>query len=124
MIPPWCAEFVGTRYVEGGYQRNNEGYDCWGLIRAVYQYAYGIDVDDWDIEVAKGVWQPLGPHAQAKEGDMLVFTPDGVNHHVGLVVEPGRMIHAAESLGQILIEPYKSTLWKLQHKRTYRHTSL
>ncbi len=123
MIPAWCAEFVGTRYVEGGCERNNHGYDCWGLIRAVYQYAYNISVDEWDIEVGKCVWLPLSPNEREKEGDMLVFTPDGVSHHVGLVVEPGRMIHAAESLGQVLIEPYKSTLWKTQHKRTYRHMS-
>ena len=121
MIPAWCAEFVGTRYREGGYERNNDGYDCWGLVRAVYAYAYGIEVADWSKEVTESNWRLLAPHAPEKEGDLLVFTPDGKNHHVGLVAEPGRMIHAAESLGQILIECYKIPIWKTQHKRTYRH---
>ena len=124
MIPAWCAEFVGSRYKVGGCKRNNEGYDCWGLVMAVYDHAYGIEVLDWSNEVTGSNWSLIGPHALEQEGDLLVFTPDGVCHHVGLVVEPGRMIHAAESLGQILIEPYKTSLWKTQHKRTYRHRAL
>ncbi len=121
MTPTWCVEFVGMPYREGGYRRNNDGYDCWGLIRAVYGHVYGIEVLEWDIEVSRGCWAHLGQLERPQEGDLLLFSPDGMNHHVGLVADPGRMLHAAESLGQVIIEPYTSGLWKTQHKRTYRH---
>ena len=104
-------DFVGIPYVEGG--RTRDGYDCYGLVAAVYRAAYGIELPDWHAEAA-------GPQAASRaisaalrgeahggramrvkapaDFDIAVVGSTERPHHVGVFIFSG-VLHAAKAFG-------------------------
>lgn len=113
-------EYVGLPYVRGG--RDRSGIDCWGLVRLVHAEQYGNELpsfaDAYDLATErdrlaeliaqqKEAWHPV---AEPRAGDVIVLRIEGAESHLGLVVEPGRMLHALSGAGSV-IEPYASAKW-------------
>lgn len=94
-----AREHLGLPYLWGGV--TPLGFDCSGLVHFVWR---GV-----------GVVVPRDAHAQAasarpvaldavQPGDLYFFArPDQRVHHVGIVVAPGRMVHAPET-GALLVD--------------------
>ena len=94
---------VGIPFRDGG-RTPEEGFDCWGLVRYLYQQRgvelplYLIDPQDRDavnaemmMEAAR-CWQQVSPPAI---GDVVLLElAEGVPNHVGIYIGGGDFIHA------------------------------
>jgi cell wall-associated NlpC family hydrolase len=81
---------LGKPYVWGA--EGPGAFDCSGLTMRAYQFA-GIAIP----RVAADQWRrgPSVPHGQEQPGDLVFMRPEPSGPgHVGIVVEPGQMIHA------------------------------
>ncbi len=105
----WSAAFIGIPEVPLG--RSRAGADCWGLAVLVYGAMHRIalpsfaeDYGDPDnFQAANAIiagrlsadpWTRLSPQAgPPQEFDLAVFARGRLDSHIGIVVEPGTMLH-------------------------------
>lgn len=131
----WSRDYVGLPWRFAG--RSRDGIDCWGLLWLIYRDVLKIDVASYERETLdapereqiaalltedrnKSPWR----HAeQEQQFDMVVFRRGGIESHVGIVVEPGRMIHILHG-GESSIERFDRGRWKPKLVGLHRHESL
>ena len=127
------ANYVGIPYQLHGTTR--EGIDCWGLPRLWYLEQYGIDLPSFgdrygreldDAERAhiagvirgeSGQWRRVTQGEQ--RGDLVLFRVMGEESHLGVVVEPGRFLHARKGVDSC-VERYDSPTWARRVAGFYR----
>lgn len=104
------GKFFGLRYRLGGDGR--EGFDCSGLVRRIYEDAFGIRIPRSSIELSRfDHLQPVSPE-ELKPGDLVFFGPNRKRvNHVGLYLAGGRFLHAARSEG-VTISSLEDQYWK------------
>jgi len=132
----WSAGFVGIPFSELG--RTREGADCWGLACVVYRERLGVDLPEYQgayVSVserqeiaaliarvtATSAWRTV--KAAHRPFDICVFRRGRLGSHIGVVIEPGRMLHMVED-GQSRIEDYRSPRWAAKLAGVYRHRIL
>lgn len=128
----WCAPYIGIPFVEHG--RDRGGCDCWGLVRLVYAERLGVELpaysgdykDTRDGESISGLcrserrrWQTVGIE---RPMDVICLRVRGLPWHVGLVAEPGRMLHVIRGAAAC-IEDYTRPLWARRVEGIYRWLS-
>ncbi|WP_440411161.1 NlpC/P60 family protein [Neorhizobium petrolearium] len=132
----WTDNYIGLPYTEFGRTREN-GCDCWGLAKVIYQEELGISLPDYlgysSIEelaelaaviagaVISPLWVPVTGKAVAF--DIAVFRRGRLDTHVGIVVRPGLMIHIARD-DCAKIERYHVGAWSHRFTGAYRHVDL
>ena len=109
----WLNDYVGLPYVSVG--RDNNGVDCYGLIKLVYSREYGLDLPDWapnqhfDLKdrgntiesiVTGGDFEPT---EHPSDGDIAVCYRTKQAFHLGLYYGGG-VLHAADGIG-VIYEP-------------------
>jgi cell wall-associated NlpC family hydrolase len=111
----WINDYVGTPHKTNG--RDRAGWDCWGLMRAVWREQKGIDLPDFTaphdatfIEAVEAVgkfyerWPTVAPAVQVEAGadwDFVVVLRRGVLAlHMGLVINRG-VLHSANARGTV-----------------------
>lgn len=116
-----ASKYVGLPWADGG--RGPEYFDCYGLVRWVYLYEYGIELPSLSEEYSSALEKEevsaivnsepwfAEPTNEPKEGDVVVLRVKGESAHIGLVVEPGRMLHTRFNTGSI-IESYGGIVWR------------
>lgn len=125
--------FVGLSYVDRG--RSFDGVDCYGLLRLVYSEMLGIELPSYHDQYATSadrkalgslIAGELDPWTEVAAGDErgldAVLMRSGRDvMHIGLVAQPGRLLHIEEGATS-RIEPYRSG--KLRHRVIgfYRYT--
>jgi sulfur carrier protein ThiS len=129
----WHNKYIGIPYQEKG-RTAEEGLDCWGLVRLVYDKEFDITLPSYveayeaeDIEktaelisIHKEGWEPVElPQA----GDVVLFSICGQEGHVGIVVRPGLFLHVIEGQASV-IESYTSAKWKKRVVGTFRYNEL
>lgn len=107
----WINDYVGVPYLVNG--RATTGWDCWGLVKAVYHDQLGIELPDW----RRGAPYDLGAHIRGMSAAFetmkaralaeLVPAPEpwavgfiarhNRPHHVGVAMAGG-VLHCAEFL--------------------------
>lgn len=94
-----ARQHLGLPYLWGGLTPH--GLDCSGLVHHTWR-RFGVIVPrDAHAQSAGGVAVPVDA---VQPGDLYFFAhPGRTIHHVGIVVRPGRMVHASET-GGILVE--------------------
>ncbi len=98
---------IGTPYRWGGASPA-EGFDCSGLV----QYAHGSAgvrvprVAAAQLEAA----QTVGREG-ARPGDLVFFKVGASDYHVGILVEPGRFVHAPRSGKEVRLSALDSSYW-------------
>jgi|APCry1669192522_1035417.scaffolds.fasta_scaffold01536_2 cell wall-associated NlpC family hydrolase len=133
----WTRGLIGLPWQFAG--RSRDGVDCWGLLWLVYRDVLGIDVASYAQEtldepereqiaalmageLVKTPWVDV-PIGQEREFDMAVFKRAGIDSHVGIVVEPGRMLHITHD-SETRVERYDSGRWKPKLIALHRHIGL
>lgn len=129
------TRYIGLPFAARG--RNHTGVDCWGLVRLILAEQYGVKVPSWHtdysdphdsssvgpliraqlpnwIEVSKGSERP---------GDVLLLRSGFDVGHVGMVIQPGLMIHIEEGINAT-VERYNSLLWRRRVAGFFRHREL
>ena len=110
------ADLIGIPFVDGG--RTREGLDCWAVVLECYRRAgvllkdpfaskrqadilpmQGEDVDRWIAEQFDH-WERIDTPGI---GSVVAFRDvDGAAVHVGVVVEPGKFLHALKRTGVVV----------------------
>ncbi|WP_251862466.1 SH3 domain-containing protein [Clostridium sp. Marseille-Q2269] len=107
-VVSYAMQFKGTPYVWGG--TTPKGFDCSGFVQYVYRNAAGIQLArDTYGQVNEGV---AVSRDQLQPGD-LVFPSD---HHVGIYIGGGQMIHSPKSGDVVKI----SSIWSFYAGRRIR----
>jgi cell wall-associated NlpC family hydrolase len=114
--------FVGIPYRDHG--RGFDGCDCWGLVRLVFRETRGVDLPSFAdgyvcASDAKAVadliagrlqpWDELPPGVETT-GDVLLMRRGSSACHVGLVVEPGKVLHVSADSIASRVERYRNGL--------------
>jgi cell wall-associated NlpC family hydrolase len=78
------------------------GYDCSGLVLHLWRQLGHVVARDAYAQAELSTPVPLGAE---RSGDLYFFAHPGRRiHHVGIVVAPGRMVHASETGGALVEE--------------------
>lgn len=128
----WWNNYVGLPFAALG--RDRLGCDCWGLVRMVCETEFGVHLPDYGdgyedpydrdkvaahIERTKADFVAVEP-GQEKEGDLVALFVSGKPWHVGIVTEPGSMLHLMEGT-QATVEQYTSRRWSHRVEGFYRY---
>ena len=106
-----AMHFLGVPYRRGG-NTADEGFDCSGFTRHVFENSIGLVLPRRADEQAR-----LGALAQVqreelKPGDLVFFnTMRRAFSHVGIYVGEGKFIHAPRTGGQVRIEDMRQAYW-------------
>ncbi|MEO7129758.1 MAG: C40 family peptidase, partial [Dermatophilaceae bacterium] len=94
-----AREHLGLAYLWGGV--TPAGLDCSGLVLHTWRRLGVIVARDAYAQAASSI--PVPTH-RVRAGDLYFFAHEGRRiHHVGIVVEPGWMLHASET-GRFVVE--------------------
>lgn len=100
----YAEQFIGTPYVWGGNSLT-EGVDCSGYTKQCFQNVLGITLYRQSFQQATQGTEI--PFSQAKPGDLLFYADaTGTINHVVFYLGDGKILHAAQSLGQVTISKY------------------
>lgn len=132
----WSNSYIGLPWLDRG--RTREGVDCWGLIRLPFMDVHGIELPSYlelyataqeSAEIAAAMdrrnappWLPVIT-GQEQSFDVGVFRKGQFECHVGLVVEPGLMLHI-ETDGQSHVARYREQPWRNKLIGFNRHEAL
>lgn len=133
----WSRDYVGLPWQFAG--RSRDGVDCWGLLWLVYRDVVDIQIASYAQEttdapereqiaslmvgeLGKSPWVDIHP-GQEREFDMAVFKRAGIDSHVGVVVEPGRMLHITNGT-ESRVERFDQGRWKSKLIAVHRHGSI
>lgn len=97
----WINEYVGVPYKPGGATR--EGYDCWGLVRAVYREQLGIELPDWSWDEPFGLSAKLAAIGAALADVARIGLAhelaDAEPYAIALIVQGARPHHVGVAAG-------------------------
>lgn len=131
----WSNQYVSppVEFEDGG--RDTTGWDCWGLVRWVYQHELGIELPSHDaeydsvdggpalmrvFEAEREAWSEV---TDPQPFDAAWIAIAGRECHVGLIVEPGLLLHVLDRAGTRLVRT-ESPLWKRRIRGYYRHRAM
>lgn len=128
--------------------RDQDGWDCWGLVLVAFAREAGIVLPAWDTvpsdpcaarddamaaEAARPIWRRLSSDEPHRPLDVLLFARSGDGSgrldHCGVVLSPGFFLHACEGRGT-LVDPYarekdrRGTIWGRVLVSVHRHVDL
>lgn len=128
----WSTRFVGLPWADRG--RDRAGCDCWGLVRLVYADVLGISlptyVDDYPSteelreidELIRGALG-AGPWIEitdVREFDVVLFGVGRFDSHIGVMVDPRRMLHMM-GRDAAKIEAIDTSVWSRRRRGVWRH---
>lgn len=125
-------DYVGIPYKLHG--RDEDGLDCWGLVRLIYKEQKDIDLPSFSEEYLNSddVRYNEEVIARHKEGwslsneytvgDVALFRINGSESHVGVIIDDNKFIHAREG-NSVTIEKLDSVQWRRRLVGVYKYTS-
>ncbi len=133
-LPSWLGDFIGIPYVVGG--RSMDAADCWGLFSLVHK-KMGTNLPDYNgpewstlrseqkaLGIAALNYAHIFTEINAGEEqflDGILFRMAGIPIHLGLVVEPGIMLHTEMGTDSCLVSYKNDILWTNRIIGYYRH---
>lgn len=114
------CDLIGVPFVDGG--RGPDGYDCWGLVREVYN-RLGVELQDYKMSCydAAGFHEraeaerPRWMRHELKDAPVPAVVAIRLNSpnisHVGVYIGDGKFLHTREKTG-VCIERMDSPVWR------------
>jgi cell wall-associated NlpC family hydrolase len=99
---------IGTPYVYGG-TRPGEGLDCSGLTYYAHTVA-GLPIPRHSVHQLQAS-RPIDG-AAPRAGDMVFFKTGPGQHHVGLMVDSERFVHASTSRQEVRLDRLDTPYWR------------
>jgi cell wall-associated NlpC family hydrolase len=99
---------IGTPYVYGG-TRPGEGLDCSGLTYYAHTVA-GVAIPRHSVHQLQASNPIRG--GSPRPGDMVFFKTGPGQHHVGLMVDSERFVHASTSRQEVRLDRLDSPYWR------------
>lgn len=107
----WAGNYIGKPWVNGG--AGPDGYDCWGLVRAVHADVFGCAIGAIDVDAASALsvrrafqrtdeyerWTEIDA-GSASDGDVVLMSQARYPHHVGVIAGDG-VLHSVEGAGVV-----------------------
>lgn len=111
----WAGRYVGKPFAYGG--RGPAEFDCWGLVKDVYDTELGVELPDYgEISadhlraIVKAItighdgdsWMPV---RDPQEYDVCVMRLHGstLTGHVGVLIDTGWMLHIEEASHAVIV---------------------
>ncbi|MEN9544184.1 MAG: hypothetical protein RLZZ598_1017 [Pseudomonadota bacterium] len=106
-----AMNFLGVRYRRGG-QSAEQGFDCSGFTRHVFEASVGLVLPRRSKEQASTPGWLKVERAELKPGDLVFFnTLRSTFSHVGIYVGDDKFIHAPRTGGQVRVEDMRASYW-------------
>jgi len=106
-----AMNFLGVPYHRGG-QTVEQGFDCSGLTRKVFETSLGLVLPRRADEQAKAAGLVAIRREELRPGDLVFFnTLRRTFSHVGIYIGDGKFIHAPRTGAQVRIEDLRFVYW-------------
>ena len=106
-----AMNFLGVRYRRGG-NSVDQGFDCSGFTRYVFENSLGLVLPRRADQQAKDSSLQSVKPAELKPGDLVFFnTMRRAFSHVGIYVGEGKFIHAPRTGGEVRIDDMRQAYW-------------
>jgi cell wall-associated NlpC family hydrolase len=106
-----AMNFLGVRYRRGGNSAE-QGFDCSGFTRYVFEHSLGLVLPRRADQQAKDSTLLAVKKEELKPGDLVFFnTMRRAFSHVGIYVGEGKFIHAPRAGGEVRIEDMRQAYW-------------
>ena len=106
-----AMNFLGVRYRRGGTSAE-QGFDCSGFTRYVFEHSLGLVLPRRAEQQAKDSTLQAVKKDELKPGDLVFFnTMRRAFSHVGIYVGEGKFIHSPRAGGEVRIEDMRQTYW-------------
>lgn len=104
-------KYIGIKYNWGGTSEQT-GFDCSGLVKAVFQNSIGMTLPRTAIEMSK-VGQKIPSMDSLKPGDLVFFNTMKRNFsHVGIYVGDNKFLHSPRKGATVRVEEIGASYWK------------
>ncbi|WP_428414733.1 C40 family peptidase [Methylibium sp.] len=110
-----AMNFLGVRYRRGG-ETAEQGFDCSGFTRHVFESSVGLVLPRRSNEQAKAPGLLNVNREELKPGDLVFFnTLRTAFSHVGIYVGDGKFIHAPRTGGKVRVEDMRIAYWSKRY---------
>jgi cell wall-associated NlpC family hydrolase len=115
-----AMHFLGVPYRRGG-NSEEDGFDCSGFTRHVFEHSIGLVLPRRADEQARlGLLQQVR-REELKPGDLVFFnTMRRAFSHVGIYVGDGKFIHAPRSGAKVRVEDMRTAYWQKRYNGARR----
>jgi len=109
----------------------HEEKNCWQIVQEFYRLAFGVQLktyfDGADISsnhnIKSLIYSNMGdfesvPFTDAKDGDIVLLRIWGVESHIGVLIEGGKILHSLKGHGCVVDRVHK---WSGMIVGFYRH---
>ncbi|WP_428423000.1 C40 family peptidase [Methylibium sp.] len=115
-----AMNFLGVRYRRGG-ETAEQGFDCSGFTRHVFEASVGLVLPRRSNEQAKAPGLLDVNRDELKPGDLVFFnTLRTAFSHVGIYVGDGKFIHAPRTGGKVRVEDMRVAYWSKRYNGARR----
>jgi cell wall-associated NlpC family hydrolase len=106
-----AMNFIGVRYRRGG-QSAEQGFDCSGFTRYVFEHSVGLVLPRRAVEQAHAPGLLAISRDQLKPGDLVFFnTLRSTFSHVGIYIGDGKFIHSPRTGEEVRVEDMRVSYW-------------
>jgi cell wall-associated NlpC family hydrolase len=106
-----AMNFLGVPYKRGG-NSSDDGFDCSGFTRHIYESTLGLVLPRRVDDQAKAAGFSVVKRDELQPGDLVFFnTLRRTFSHVGIYVGEGKFIHAPRSGGEVRVESMGVRYW-------------
>jgi len=106
-----AMNFLGVPYRLGGSSAE-QGFDCSGFTRYVFEHSIGLVLPRRAHEQATQAGLATVARHELRPGDLVFFnTMRRAFSHVGIYIGDGRFIHAPASGGEVRVEDMRAAYW-------------
>jgi cell wall-associated NlpC family hydrolase len=106
-----AMNFIGVRYRRGGTSVE-EGFDCSGFTRHIFENSIGLVLPRRADEQANAPGLLKISESDLKPGDLVFFnTLRHTFSHVGIYVGDGKFIHSPRAGGEVRVEDMRYSYW-------------
>jgi len=107
-----AMNFLGVPYRRGGQSRE-QGFDCSGFTRHVFENSVGLILPRRAIEQANSPDLVPVSRAELKPGDLVFFnTLRHTFSHVGIYIGDNKFIHSPRAGGEVRVEDIRLDYWQ------------